>query len=513
MTKTTVLVLGDQLTRHLGPLADADPAETRVLMVESREILHGAPHHAQKLVLVLSAMRHFAAALREAGFELAYYRHDDPAAGAFASAVADHLDGADARELVFMAPNDHGVARPIVDAAEAAGVPVRLAPNALWATDDELYDRWAKGRSSLRMEGFYREVRRATGILMEDGEPAGGRWNFDADNREPPDPDIRPPDAPGFEPDDVTEAVTCEVEGAFPDRWGRARPFRWPVTRAQALEALERFCGERLRHFGTYQDAILTGEPLMWHSGLSVPLNLGLLHPREVVDAAVAYAEDGRRRIPLNAVEGFARQVIGWREFVHHVYRTRGEEMRTRNELGAHRPLPPAYWGAPTDLRCLATTVDQLERLGYTHHIQRLMVLGNIAQLVGVDPAEVLTWFTATHLDALDWVMVPNVVGMSQYADGGVMTSKPYAAGANYVNRMSDACGACRFDPKAKEGEDACPLTSWYWAFLDRHQNRLASNPRTSMILGSWRKRDEDAKERIRTRAARDSEAFLAGEL
>lgn len=513
MSTTTVLVLGDQLTRQVGPLADADPADTRVLMVESREILFGAPHHAQKLVLVLSAMRHFAAELREAGFDVDYRQHDDPAADSFASAVTDHLDGVGARELVLMTPNDHGVAEPIADAAEAAGVPARLAPNALWATDEALYDRWAKGRTSLRMEGFYREVRRATGILMEDGEPAGGRFNFDADNREPPDPDLRPPEPLTFEPDEVTERVTCEVEASFPDSWGQARPFGWPVTRAQALHALERFCADRLRRFGAYQDAILTGEPLMWHAGLSVPLNLGLLHPREVVDTALAYAGDARRRIPLNAVEGFVRQVIGWREFVHHVYRTRGDEMRERNELGADQPLPPAYWGAPTDLRCLATTVDQLERLGYTHHIQRLMVLGNIAQIVGVDPADVLAWFTATHLDALDWVMVPNVMGMSQYADGGVMTSKPYAAGANYVNRMSDACGACRFDPKAKEGEDACPLTAWYWAFLDRHQDRFRGNPRMNMILGSWRKRDEDAKERIRDRAARQREAFLAGEL
>jgi deoxyribodipyrimidine photolyase-related protein len=513
MSETTVLVLGDQLTRDAGPLADADPAETRVLMVESREILDGGPHHAQKLVLVLSAMRHFASELRAAGFEVDYKRHDDPAADAFASAVAEHLDGAGAHELVLMTPNDHGVAGPIEDAAETAGVPFRLAANALWATDETLYDDWAEGRTSLRMEGFYRDVRRATGILMEDGEPAGGRWNFDGDNREPPDPDVRPPEAPRYEPDEITEAVIGEVEDRFPNAWGRSRPFAWPVTRDQALDALDRFCADRLRHFGTYQDAILTGEPLMWHSGLSVPLNLGLLHPREVVDTALAYAGDGRRRIPLNAVEGFVRQVIGWREFVHHVYRTRGDDMRGRNELGADQPLPPAYWGAPTDLRCLATTMDQLERLGYTHHIQRLMVLGNIAQIVGVDPAEVLAWFTATHLDALDWVMVPNVLGMSQYADGGVMTSKPYAAGANYVNRMSDACGACRFDPKAKEGDEACPLTAWYWAFLDRHQDRLAGNPRMNMILGSWRKRDEDAKTRIRERAARQREAFLAGEL
>ncbi len=513
MERPTVLVLGDQLTRQVGPLAGADPDDLRVLMVESRAILHGMPHHAQKLVLVLSAMRHFAEGLRRDGFEVDYRRHDDPAAESFASAVRDHLERRGGGELVLMTPNDHGVAGPIAEATAAAGGRYREVPNELWATDHATFDRWAEGRRTLRMEGFYREVRRATGILMDDGEPAGGRWNYDADNREPPDPDARPPEPPGFEPDEITKRVIDEVERAFEGRWGEARPFRWPVDRDAALRALDAFCRERLRRFGDQQDAIVTGEPFLWHSTLSVPLNLGLLHPREVVDAALAFAEDGRRRIPLASIEGFVRQLIGWREFVHHVYRTRGEDMRGANALQADGPLPPAYWGAPTELRCLGTTVEQLRRHGYTHHIQRLMVLGNIAQLVGADPQAVLAWFTASHLDALDWVMVPNVLGMSQYADGGGMTSKPYAAGANYLHRMSDACAACRFDPKARDGESACPLTAWYWAFVDRHQERFAPNHRMRMIVAAWRKRDEADRRHLLERAASQREAFLDGRL
>lgn len=510
---TTVLVLGDQLTRDVGPLASADPAETRVLMVESRAILHGAPHHAQKLALVLSAMRHFADGLRADGFEVDYRRHDDPAAESFASAVAAHLRGRGGGEVVLMEPNDHGVAEPIAAAADGSGGRLRIVPNELWATDDALFDRWAAGRRTLRMEGFYREVRRATGILMEDGEPVGGRWNFDADNRRPPSPELRPPSTPRFAPDAVTREAIEEVEASFPERWGEARPFRWPVTRADAQEALTRFCADRLRGFGDHQDAMVTGEPFLWHSTLSVPLNLGLLHPREVVDAALRHGLDGRRRIPINALEGFVRQVIGWREFVHHVYRTRGEAMRDGNALSADGPLPPAFWGAETELRCLATTIDQLRRLGYAHHIQRLMVLGNVALLAGTDPRAVLAWFTATHVDALDWVMVPNVLGMSQYADGGEMTSKPYVAGANYLNRMSDACAGCRFDPRAREGDDACPLTAWYWAFVDRHQDRLAENPRMRMAAATWRRRDAGDRAATLQRARRQLAAFRDGRL
>jgi deoxyribodipyrimidine photolyase-related protein len=324
---------------------------------------------------------------------------------------------------------------------------------------------------------------------------------------------LRPPAVPAFEPDAITRVVQDEVDG-FEHAWGEVRPFGWPVTREQARTALDAFLQERLPRFGTYQDAMITDEPFLWHSTLSVPLNLGLLHPREVIDAAIGHADAaGEDVVPLNALEGFVRQILGWREFVHQVDRTRGETMRGANALEADGPLPPAYWGASTDLRCLGTTIEKLRRTGYAHHIERLMVLGNLAQLSATDPQEVLAWFTATHLDALDWVMVPNVLGMSQYADGGTMTSKPYAAGANYLNRMSDACGACRFDPKAKEGDHACPVTDWYWAFIDRHQDRFAGNHRMRMIVASWRKRDADERARRLQRAEERLDAFRDGRL
>lgn len=541
MTTTTHLVLGDQLTRQVGPLAHDEP--TRVLMIESRALLSEATIHAQKAVLFLSAMRHFADELRDAGLEVDYLRHDDAAASEFASGVADHLDRIGAERIVAMRPNDHGVADAIEAAVDRAGATMDWRPNELWICADATFDAWAEHRSSYRLEDFYRTMRRTTGILMDGGEPLGDRWNFDEENRSPPPSDRKPPPVEGFEEDAITREVQDEVE-RFEQRWGDLRPFRWPVTRSQALEALDRFLHERLPSFGTYQDAMLVDEPFLWHSTLSVPLNLGLLHPREVLDAALARAAarddaaggdaagdatgdaaggatadaagdatDEDEDVPMNAIEGFVRQILGWREFVHQVYRTRGEAMREANVLQAQDALPPAFWGERTELRCLGTTVAKLHENGYTHHIERLMVLGNLAQLANADPIEVLDWFTATHVDALDWVMVPNVLGMSQYADGGSMTSKPYAAGANYLNRMSDACGACRFDPKARGGRDACPVTDWYWAFIDRHQQRFRENHRMRMIAAAWRKRDADDRRRLKERAAARLERFRDGRL
>jgi deoxyribodipyrimidine photolyase-related protein len=508
----TLLILGDQLTRQVGPLAAPD-APRRVLMIESRALLTATPIHAQKATLFLSAMRHFAQELRDAGHEVHHLRHDQPAASDFASGVRDHVRRTGTRTLVAVRPTDHGVAEAIEGAAREAGADVDWRPDERWICRYADFDAWAEGRSTLRMEDFYRTMRRATGLLMDGDQPRGGRWNYDADNRAAPPRDLRPPAVPAFEPDAITREVQAEVAG-FERAWGEVDPFAWPVTREQALTTLDAFLRDRLPRFGTYQDAMITDEPFLWHSTLSVPLNLGLLQPREVIDAAIAHADDaGPDVVPMNALEGFVRQVLGWREFVHQVYRTRGREMRGANALDAHAPLPPAFWGAPTELRCLGTTIEKLRRTGYTHHIERLMVLGNLAQLSGSDPREALDWFTATHLDALDWVMVPNVLGMSQYADGGTMTSKPYAAGANYLNRMSDACASCRFDPRAKDGDDACPVTDLYWAFIDRHQERFARNHRMRMIVAAWRKRDPDDRTRRLQRAEERLAALQEGRL
>ncbi len=509
------MVLGDQLDRHGGVLKDAAPQQDAILMVESRALLKAGPIHAQKATLFMAAMRHLAQALEAEGFTVHYLPHDHEAANDFGAAAAATLKTYGYARLHLMDPNDRGVSGLIQAATEAAGATFVPHASDRFMTDDATFDRWAHGKKTLRMEGFYRVVRKQTGLLMEaDGTPEGGQFNFDQANRERPPKDRTPPEAVGFEPDEITAGVIREVQ-AWDHAWGDAAPFRWPVTRAQALEVLAHFCEDRLADFGRYQDAMLTDQPLMWHSLLSVPLNMGLLHPREVVDAAIA--ERGRRagtdrEIPLNSLEGFVRQVIGWREFMHHVDRVRGAELRQENHLEAQQPLPPAYWTGETDLNCLKTSLAHVRERGYAHHIERLMVLGNIGQLAGVQPEALLDWFMATHVDALDWVMVPNVMGMSQYADGGRMTSKPYAAGANYIHKMSDACASCRFDPKGK-GDDACPLTDWYWAFIDRHDARLQGNPRMGVIRSAWQKRDEGVKDQVRERAAVTLQAFTDGTL
>lgn len=489
-----ILVLGDQLNRRVGPLAAAEPAHTSVLMVESLELAHALPHHKQKLAMCFSAMRHFAAELEEAGFGVYYKR----LAASFDAGIEAYLNQFRGVTLTLMEPNDHGWTQDLTEVVERHGGRLEIVTNDLWLTSVATFDAWAEGRATLRLEDFYRQTRAAHGYLMDDaGEPIGGRWNFDAENRETPDPGHTFPTPVSFEPDEITDETLDEVASRFHDHFGRVRPFRWPVTRADAVEALEDFCANRLRHFGAYEDAMVSDRSFLYHSLLSIPLNLGLLHPREVVDTAIAYWQDGRRKIPLNSIEGFVRQVLGWREFMHHVYRRTMPELKDMNELGHQASLPELYWTGETRMNCVSQCVRQVRDTGYAHHIQRLMVLGTFGLIAGIRPRELLDWFTAGFVDALDWVMVPNVIGMSQYADGGGFTSKPYAASANYIHRMSDYCGECSYDHRSRLGEDACPFNSLYWDFIQRHREVLADNPRMNMALATWRKMSDPDQQAV----------------
>jgi deoxyribodipyrimidine photolyase-related protein len=488
-----VMVLGDQLTRRVGPLHWADPSDVAVLMVESDALARSRPHHRQKLALVFAAMRHFAAELERDGFTVAYHR----AAPDFAEAVTEHLAAHPGATLEVMRPNDRGVAEPIAAAAARAGGRLELVANRLWLVDDAEWDAWDTRRARLRMEGFYRRVRAARGWLMDPDDPStplGGRWNLDAENRRTPDAGTRFTPPPRFEPDAVTRQAIADVLERYPEHPGSLADFAWPVTRAQALAALDAFVRERLARFGPFEDAMLQDERVLDHSQLSVPLNLGLLHPREVVEAALAAFEAGRSgagpEVPLASIEGFVRQVLGWREFMFHVYRTRGDALASANALGHRVPLPRAYWDGETRMACFATSWRELHAHGWNHHIQRLMVFGNLALGLGVDPVELTDWFSAMYVDALDWVMVPNVMAMSQYADGGGITTKPYLSGGAYIDRMSDYCRRCPFDPRQRSGEDACPFTALYWDFVERHAERFERHPRMAVIVRSWRQRD-----------------------
>jgi len=501
-TGMTILVpiLGDQLSHDLASLKAVDRAEAVVLMMEVAEEATYVPHHPQKIALFFSAMRHFADELRAAGWRVDYVALEDPA------------NTGDFTGEVTRAAARHGAARTLavkagewrVLDAQASWPGVTLLEDDRFLCSIDQFAGWAAPRKRLVMEDFYRIMRRQTGLLMDGDQPVGGQWNYDADNRKavPKGHRFTPPIR--FAPDAITRDVLALVQARFHNHFGSLEGFGWPVTRAQALDALADFITHRLAGFGDYQDAMVTGEDVLNHSLLSPALNLGLLSPLEVCRAAEAAYHAGTA--PLNAVEGFIRQILGWREYVRGLYWFAGPDYTRRNHLDAHRPLPALFWGAPTDLKCLAQAVDATRRNAMAHHIQRLMILGNFAMLVGSDPHEVHRWYLAVYADALEWVEAPNVIGMSQFADGGLMATKPYAAGGAYVNRMGDHCKSCRYDVKQRTGPRACPLNSLYWDFLARHEERLSSNQRLWRMYDGWRRFAPEEQVRVREQAAQ----FLA---
>jgi len=508
----TVLVLGDQLTRQVGPVVERDDP---VLMVEAAEFARKLPYHPHKLVAVCSAMRHYRDALRADGRTVYYRRAETFHEGFEAHFAARPGDG-----LVVMDPPSHGAADRLRTLVEDCGGTLDVVENDLFLSTPAEFDEWTgdDGDAELpRQEAFYRWMRRRTGYLMDGDEPAGGEWNYDEANRETPPADDDPPDPPTFEPDETTREVRRWVEetfdGGYADppyggEWADPGPFRWPVTREGAGRALATFVDERLPAFGDYQDAMLGEEWALHHSLLSVPLNLGLLHPREVVEAAVeAYRE---RDLPLNSVEGFVRQVLGWREFMRHAYRRRMPGMATADQLDAGGGLPDFYWTGETDMACLSDVLAGVRTRGYSHHIERLMILSNFATLAGVEPAALDRWFHAAYVDAFDWVTTPNVVGMGTFGTDAVST-KPYVSSANYVDRMSDYCGDCAYDPDATTGEQACPFNALYWDFLDRHEERLRSNHRMGLVYSHLDRKDDEELAAIRERAATLRERLRAG--
>lgn len=500
MAKTLLLVLGDQLTLDRGALAQADRSDTIILMAEVAAETTYVPHHKKKIALVLSAMRHFADQLQRGGWLVDYVKLDDPEnseslAGELTKAVARHAPS----RVVVTEPGEFRVKAHLSDWAETSGTGMEFVTDDRFVASQDEFANWAEGRKQLRMEYFYREMRRKTGLLMAGDEPEGGKWNFDAENRKPAKADLFMPEPIWFEPDPVTEQVLELVERRFPDHIGQLRPFRYAVTRDQALLALDHFIEHGLPSFGDYQDAMLTGEPFLYHSLLSGYLNIGLLDPIEICRRVEDAYYCGRA--PLNAAEGYIRQIIGWREYIRGIYWLKMPEYADSNFFNADRPLPEFYWTGETDMACLRAAIGQTIEHAYAHHIQRLMVTGNFAMLAGVRPQDVHEWYLAVYMDAYEWVEMPNTLGMSQFADGGLLGSKPYAASGNYISKMSDYCSGCRYDVKKKTGPDACPFNPLYWDFLVRNREKLGSNPRLGQVYRTWDRMAEEKKQDYLTSA------------
>ena len=503
----TLWLLGTHLDRTAGYLDEHD----RVLLVEATSFANRRPYHPHKLTLVFSAMRQFRDELREQGLSVDY-RHTDT----FGEALDGHFDAHPDDHLTMPRPAAHGAEDRLRELVEGRGGSLSFVPNPTFMLTPEQFDSWAESRDtenpgSYRQETFYRHRRRETGVLMDGDDPVGGGWNYDEENRETPPEGWEPPAVPTYDPDEITREVGSWVQEEFETfvEGDEAKPFGWPVTREQALDALEQFVDTRFEQFGTYQDAMVEGEWALHHSLLSSSINLGLLRPMEVIECAERAYEAGDA--PLNSVEGFIRQLLGWREFVRHVYR-RSPEMAEANQLEQTESLPPAYWTGETDMVCLSEAVGHVRERGYAHHIERLMVLSNFALVYGVDPGELNEWFHQGFVDAFHWVTTPNVVGMGSFATD-VLSSKPYASSGNYVNRMSDYCSSCPYAVSRDTGERACPFNSLYWAFLKENEERLRDTGRMGLMYSHVDDKDEEEWQALEERAEQVRELAEAGAL
>ena len=497
---TLIPVFGDQLSHSLSSLAGQDKRACVILMAEVDEETEYVPHHKSKMAYILSAMRHHAEDLRDAGWNVEYVKLTDPEnSGSFTGEVARAVERHKVSALRVTEAGEWRVKAMLDSWPDRFDISVDILPDDRFLCTHAEFELWAKDRKQLRMEYFYRDMRRKSGLLMNGDAPEGGQWNFDAENRKPAKRDLAMPKPLHFAPNAVTQDVIGMVESRFAGNMGKTDRFGFAVTRADALKQQEHFLAHALPFFGDYQDAMLTGEPFLWHSILSPYINAGLLDPLELCRAVEAQYQAGK--VPINAAEGFIRQVIGWREYVRGIYWHAGPEYVQSNALAATRPLPEFYWTGDTDMHCLSQTIGQTIEHAYAHHIQRLMITGNFALLAGLDPVAVHEWYLAVYADAYEWVELPNSLGMSQFADGGLLASKPYAASGAYINRMSNYCSSCRYDVKQRIGPKACPFNALYWEFIARNADKLRENPRMAMPYKNWDRMADTDKVALRAHA------------
>ena len=500
--RNLVLILGDQLNHDAAALRHFDPQQDAIWMAEVDEESRHVQSSKQRTAVFLSAMRHFAADLRAKAWPVFYSELDAPDnSGHLGGELGKAIAQLQPQQLILTAPGEWRVLQICRQVAREHQLPLDIRDDTHFFSTVREFAQHAATRKQLRLEFFYRALRQKTGILMNGPQPLGGQWNFDADNRasfgkQGPGPIPAPS---RFQPDAITTTVIQLVNRRFADHPGSLHTFGWPVTRQQALEALSAFMLHRLPFFGLYQDAMWEGQAWLYHSHLSCALNLKLLNPQEVV--AAAQEALARGHAPIQAVEGFIRQVLGWREYVRGIYWTHMPQYLAHNAMHAHAALPPFYWTGETEMACLRDAIGQTLTHGYAHHIQRLMVTGLYALLLGVEPQQVHAWYLAVYVDAVEWVELPNTLGMSQFADGGLMASKPYIASGKYIDRMSNHCRGCRFNPAESTGADACPFTTLYWNYLDRHAHVLAKNPRMLMQLKNLNRLTPEQRRQIAMQA------------
>lgn len=496
-----VVIFGDQLDREAPVFDNFDPLQDLVWMAEASDESTHVWSHKQRIALFLSAMRHFREDLSAEGIPIDYTELTDTASG-LGQLLQDSIQRLQPKQIVATRPGEWRVLEMLRQVCLESGVPLDLLEDRHFYTTPAEFAAHADGRKGLRMEFFYRELRRRFDVLMDSDKPAGGAWNFDKDNRgsfgkKGPE---ETPTGPDSTPDPLTQEVLDLVASRFSDHPGDLKSFGWPVTRTAALRALDLFIKDRLCDFGKYQDAMWTEEPWLYHSLISSSLNLKLLNPRDAVEAAEKAYREGHA--PIQAVEGFIRQILGWREYVRGIYWLKMPEYLERNVMQAEEPLPDFFWTGETDLECLRQAIGQTLEHGYAHHIQRLMVTGLYALLLGVNPKEVHAWYLAVYVDAVEWVELPNSLGMSQYADGGLMASKPYIATGKYIQKMSNYCTICPKQPTKRTGPDACPFSTLYWDYLSRHESTLQKNQRMSLQVRNLSRIKEDELEAIHTAAS-----------
>ena len=491
--KTLVLVLGDQLSLALSSLKATDPKHAIILMCEVQEEATYVRHHKKKIAFLFSAMRHFAEELRAVGWNVDYRTLDETGAtGSFTGEIEAALTRHNPERMAVTSPGEWRVLDAMRSWPKRFRIPVDILEDDRFICTTAAFAAWAQDRKQLRMEYFYRDMRRKTGLLMDGDQPVGGQWNFDHDNRKAAKADLFMPQPHRVAPDAITTGILALVARRFDNHFGDLAPFWFAVTRGDAEKALDHFIAAALPRFGDFQDAMLEGEPFLYHSLLSAYINAGLLDPLDVCRRVEAAYRGGG--VPLNAAEGYIRQIIGWREYVRGIYWLKMPDYVSQNYFGHKRPVPDFYWTAETDMACLRSAIGQTKSEAYAHHIQRLMVTGNFALLTGVSPQALHEWYLMVYADAYEWVELPNTLGMSQFGDGGLLASKPYVASGAYINRMSNHCKGCRYKVAEPHGDDACPFNALYWHFLARHRDKLAGNPRMGQMYRTWDKLSDERR-------------------